>query len=471
MPFFDEPLFSETALNPVPESSLIQAPSSGIGIAPEQAPAPVFDATRLRPLSRPEVNLDLKREAISRMSAGEKFFGALGEFGAAVQGRPSPLLAQIESRRRDRLLHLQEVKLFAETSKDVLNTADRLSGDARNKYIQAKADMLNSVSPGSGEMLKNFADDPEYGKLVLEHAAKSPTLKLTLETGGLRAARDLLKSAEGGKLIRGEIESAALPKIRNKLMGLAMAARELSTPEEYKKIMEDGILSPAEAQRLSERARGHEQYKALALSDSESTLASRHEEATYGLSGFATTKTAQQVLEAKGKEKPKLQVGEIFELPLGGKNFAKVTYDPDKTLFPQAERTAEGLAILGKGTKEGLKIEFPPTTAEVNREVGGKVHKFKIQISADGTVRETDMGEVKPLPKGGALGAIIDEALKNPKGAPKPAAKPSAKPPVPAELSVRFSADPAMEGKKLGAATAQGYEVRDAAGKLLGYYK
>jgi hypothetical protein len=47
-----------------------------------------------------------------------------------------------------------------------------------------------------------------------------------------------------------------------------------------------------------------------------------------------------------------------------------------------------------------------------------------------------------------------------------PAKKEETEKPVPA----RFSSDPAMKGNKLGAKTDKGYEVKDAKGKLLGYY-
>jgi hypothetical protein len=40
-----------------------------------------------------------------------------------------------------------------------------------------------------------------------------------------------------------------------------------------------------------------------------------------------------------------------------------------------------------------------------------------------------------------------------------------------AETATRFGADPAMKSYRLGAQTPQGHEVRDAAGKLLGYYR
>jgi hypothetical protein len=52
-----------------------------------------------------------------------------------------------------------------------------------------------------------------------------------------------------------------------------------------------------------------------------------------------------------------------------------------------------------------------------------------------------------------------------------PGAAPAAAPAAANEVFSRFQTDPQMRGMKLGAQTQQGAEVRDANGKLLGYYR
>ena len=415
------------------DSAILQQPA-GIGIAPEQAPAPVSSMTPTR------TRLGAREDMLAGMSPSEKFFGAMGDVGRGLQGKPLRIDAMVEEKRKERLIKLQEVKMFAETTKDVLETADKLTGEARTKFIQAKADQLNSISPGSGDMLTNFTDDPEYGKMLLKYAQKSPTLKTALETGGMKAARDLMKSEKGAERIRSEVESAAFPSIRTKLQTLGLAAQDLLPPDRYKQMMDDGFISPAELSEINAAASGHEKFKAAALSAEELNLANRNEDATYGLAGMATSKTAQEVLKKKAEATKGVKPGTLTEIPLGGKNYAKGAYDPDKSLFPQAEHDANGFAILGKGTKEGMKLEFPATSSEVTRDVGGKPHKIKVQLSPSGEVRETDMGEIAPPPKEkNPIKDIISSALKDGK-APKADAKAPKAESLPPEIASKLKA-------------------------------
>lgn len=302
MALFDDDFIVSDAQNAAPVSPLVDAPGPGIGIAPDtQAPAPVVDAKPISPLSRLEIQFDRRNEVLSKMNLLEKFVTAAGEAGAALQGRASPLDARLKRESDDKLLRLQEIKIFNDTSKDVLEVADRLSGDARKKFIEAKAAMLDSAVPGGGDLIRSFSDEPEFANLVLKNAERSTTLKLALETGGIKAARDLMKSPNGASVIRSEIESAAFPAIRKKLSGLGLAAKELSTPEEFAQIMADGFISPAEAARINDRAKGHEKFGMLHLPPEEFNLALKNEDATFGVSGFGSRKTEQDILKERGK--------------------------------------------------------------------------------------------------------------------------------------------------------------------------
>ena len=308
MPRYDDDDFLVSDSGGAPVSPLLMpvpTPAPGIGLNPDaefMGPVQISDAAPPRPpLSRNQRQADVRKEAYANMSGTERFFTGMGEVGAALTGRASPLDKNIEQNRQKKIVQMQEVKLFAGLTKDVLDNADRLTGSARTQYINMKADEVEAISPGAGAMLTTFAEDPEYGKLVMKNAEKSPTLKTALETGGLKAARDLMKTEKGAERIRAEIESAAFPAIRQKLTGLGLAAKELLTPEEYKQMMDDGFISPAEAVRINEKAKGHAKYKALALADEEMSLASKNEEATFGMSGYATSKTAQEVLKERGK--------------------------------------------------------------------------------------------------------------------------------------------------------------------------
>ena len=111
-------------------------------------------------------------------------------------------------------------------------------------------------------------------------------------------------------------------------------------------------------------------------------------------------------MKKRAESKPKLQPGEITDIPLGGKNFAKAAYDPDKTLFPQAAHDANGFAILGKGTKEGTTINMPGAEGfGVNPETGKPGH---YSLGKDGTLR---WDKIEPVDKTDPVKKAIAEAI------------------------------------------------------------
>jgi len=224
------------------------------------------------------------------------------EMAAANRGQRSEFQEMQFQKQEKRKREVEEIKVFSQITNETFEKAESMTGPARDQYIALRAKTLNALSPGSGELLTSLADDPEYGKLVMKNAEKSPTLKTALEVGGIRKAREMMKSTEGAKLVRSEIEGAELPQIRTRLQTLGMAAQELMPPERYKQMQADGFISPNEVAELNEVARQHPKYKAAALSDTQLELAARYEDATYGMSGFATSKTAQEVLKRRGEQ-------------------------------------------------------------------------------------------------------------------------------------------------------------------------
>ena len=379
----DDFLYSDSRAAP-PASPLLIPPQPGIGLGPSS-------------------QVDLRNQAIARMSTSEKIGSALGDFGAALQGRELPLDKRIAQQRQERGQKLNELRIFSDVTTRAFEEADKLTGDARDQYIKMQMDQLNAVSPGSGDILKSLIDDPGYGKLVLKNAEKSPTLRTALEIGGLRKARDLMKSVEGAKLIKGEIEAAELPTIRSKLQTLGLAAQKLMTPERYQQMQADGFISPNEVAEINQVALQHPEYKAAALSPEQLELASRYEDATYGMSGLATSKTAQETL----KKGPESTVGKI-----------KADLKAGRITQKEAD---EAIAKSG-----GVTINMPGSTGMGINPATGKPGHYS--IGKDGTVR---WDPVQPLPKevDPVRKAIADAiaAAGQDQPAPKPAAKPKYK--------------------------------------------
>ena len=121
MGIFDEDqLYSDPVVTPPPDSALFAAPSSGIGMG--EAP-------------RAATRRDLRSEAIANMTGPQKFFGAMGDVGAALQGRPSPLDARIKQQREERALQATELKAHVSALEDGVKIAKTMQGDAKKKFL------------------------------------------------------------------------------------------------------------------------------------------------------------------------------------------------------------------------------------------------------------------------------------------------------------------------------------------------
>lgn len=395
MPLFDDDyLVSDSGAAPL-ASPLLEQP--GIGLQP---PAPVEDRNPPRAVNDPYAEL-------KNQSGLAKLGLVLREFGAGIKGRPSPINAHMENQRKERIARVQEVEIFSKVAKETLETSELMEGDARTKYIQTKADMLDQIQAGSGDLLRSMAENPKDSKLIIEQASKSQSLKRALNVGGIRLAKRLLSTKEGQELVKKEIESGLLPHIITKLEGLALAAPELMTPDEYKKMMEDRIITPTEARILSERARGHEKYGKHVLNENELELASRYEDATYGQAGYATTKTAQEILKERAKQGGKEQK-QIVEVGVGGGKFQKA-YVVDGKI---SEKIGEPYT-----KSEGMTINMPGSAGfGINPETGKPGH---FTIGRDSKLRWDKVEPIKkPVTTNEVVGKLIQDALGSKGGQP-----------------------------------------------------
>lgn len=425
MPLYDEPLFSQTTQNPAPESSLIQAPSSGIGIAPEQAPAPVVELGRSAILPRPTLR-DQARQDIESLPTLQRVGLALRAFGAGVAGQPSPVEAFVRQKREERALQATELRAHVDALEAGSKIAKTLTGEAKSSFVKDYQKQLNEMRPGLGDTFGHVAEQPDLLSQFQSYAPSLPEPVKLMMRQNPDAFWKFASSAEGVKLLEHARDQHNLGISTRKATGMIAHLQQLGLPPELVTEATRGKqLTIATFNKLQEALpNGHpyklseEQKKSISASDSNSNM-------FYRSLGLLSPADEAEVRRKLAEKTPKLQPGEIIDLPLGGKNFAKAAYDPDKSLFPQAEHNADGFAILGKGTKEGTTINMPSSTGfGVNPATGKPAH---YTIGKDGTVR---WDPIAPVPKGGVLGAIVDEALKNPKAAPKAIAKPPAKPPA-----------------------------------------
>lgn len=378
-------------------------------------------------------------------------------------------MAAHDARRK---ANLEEVAKLTTALEHGVGMLDQMpEGEARTKFIDAYASRLESVSAGMGETFRAVAAKPV---LLTEYQKYMPYLTEPMKVMASTRPREFLKfvgTADGQK----QLEAARERELIEGPAGATKKARtiiahfdQLAPPDMVEKFKKDGRITVKEIHELNEYLTA--QGSAAALTPEQLNAANRAGDSFWTPLGILSPKHEQEVMAQQGKDR--LKSGQIVDIPLGGTDYAKGVYDPEGKLFPGTEHNAQGFAILGKGKKEGTKFEFPPTTAEVTRMVGDKQHKFKISISADGKVQETDLGEQAPPPKEpNPIRDLIRNATKD-AAAPRDSAPKAETPKMsPVDVATRFNADAQMKGRRMGKETPKGYEVFDARGKLVGYYK
>lgn len=306
MALFDDEYMVSDAQDAAPVSPLVAPPDPGIGLAPPatQAPAPVADATRIAPLSPREIQLDRRKEAIAQMGGLEKFLSAVGEFGAGVQGRESPLDKRLKMQQADKLQKLQEFKIHTEGLQDGVKMVQKLKGDARTGFIEQYAAQLDGVRPGLGNTFRELAKQPDMAQVLGKYANNSPTLKRALEldpTGD--SALKLITSPGGMKTINAEIDSGVMPLLLKKGQTFKMGWQQLVPPEMAERFNRDGQISASELMEANDwiKANKPDVAKKLAFSDEDIQIINRNQDAFYGTLGIATPKTEQEILKERGK--------------------------------------------------------------------------------------------------------------------------------------------------------------------------
>jgi hypothetical protein len=293
--FDDDQLFSPKA----PDSSLIGEPSSrGIGMGPVKD-----DLSDLSPLARGGL--------------------ALQTFGNALQGKPDPALQMIEQKRRDRLLKVQEFRASVGAMEDGFKMSEKLTGDAKTKFIQQYAKHLNDTSPGFGDAFTSLSSKPDAAAIVRKYAEKSPTLQAAIEMDPSgRSAMKFVSSPEGLKTVLKETETAALPPIQRKVRTMMQNWQQLVPKEMADRFNKDGVITESEMMEANEYVRNHpnERYRKIALDDTELQVSSRNRAAVFGVAGILTGDKEQEVLASRAKDAGKDKAPATRTIQKGGIN-------------------------------------------------------------------------------------------------------------------------------------------------------
>ncbi len=202
------PLFDDPNIAPPPPGGLLLAPGqdvpgvgmgkpdAGIGVsAPAQADigpvaAPAAAAAPASaPAPAPAAN-DTVQSRFANMSPAGKFFAGLSEFGAGMQGKPSPLQAKVNQERLSRQQDTEELKANLGVMRDAVNVAQNLSPEARDKMISEVGAKMDKA--GLGDTFRAYANDPSLlDKIKAAMPNLSPALQLLARTNPAEFAKSV----------------------------------------------------------------------------------------------------------------------------------------------------------------------------------------------------------------------------------------------------------------------------------------
>jgi hypothetical protein len=287
---YDDPFLS----SPASEGSIFSSPSSTGGIG-------------LSPAKRPSL-MDEKRALIDKMGTGEKILSALGEFGAGVTGRASPLGSQVEANRRAKMQEVEELRGFVADLDNLTKLSEGLEEGSRGQLIDKIAEKWEAVQPGYGAAVKAVGHRPS---LLANFQQIMPHLPTPVQELAKRDPRAFLKyagSAEGIKALNQAADQPVLRTAGRKRDTLVMGWQKLVSPEKAKALMEDGVLTDAELMEVQQ-----EIPEALRWTPEEQEAIKRTPLFWEG-TGVLHGAKAQEVLAERAKRKPEGAESDIGKL-------------------------------------------------------------------------------------------------------------------------------------------------------------
>ena len=343
--FDDDYLVSDSGAAP-PASPLIMPGEPGIGLSPA---------------------MDPRSAAVGRMSAPQKMFSVLGEVGAALQGRPSPLDAQVRQERSDKLQKLQETKIHNDLLEDSVKLLKQMHGPERQAFARARAAQLNGISPGLGDSLVGLSEESDILKRMGK-IAEIPAVQIARRAGGEEAVLRLVSSPTFWKdVAQPHFDDKAAPLIVDKVAALKRQYAILH-PEEYKAMEKDGFTH-SEIMRINDEfATRQDKFSGMALTNDEKQTLSRKEKFVYralGIIGSASeAKADEQRLIDAGKKGPATDVARLIAerdaLPEDSKE--RKTYDAmiaKLTTHQPTTNVTVGAPVAGVDDK-GNPVFFQP---------------------------------------------------------------------------------------------------------------
>lgn len=289
----------------VPDSELLTSPGPGIGIAPEQAPAPVETAPRVK------TNLGEREDMLAGMSGAEKFFGALGDIGRGLQGKPLLIDSMGEQRRKEKKMKLEELQGSVSALEHGAKMIEGLQGPQRQQFIDAYATRLDGIDPGLGDTYRRLADRPA---LLTGFEKYVPYLPAPMQELAKRDPKAFLKLAgteAGMKEINKAADQPLLQLAGRRRDTVIMGWQQLVPKDVADRFNKDGVLTESEINEMQQHL-----PEKLRFTDEEREAIKRSGGIFWEGSGVLHGKKADEVLADRAKQanKPDKAQSELGKL-------------------------------------------------------------------------------------------------------------------------------------------------------------
>ncbi len=309
--------------------------NQGIGVAPDQnsptytaalsgqvnqmgtpTDAPVAPPVNTLQTNTPQVPMTALQAKVASMGTGQKIMAGMGEFGAALNGRPSPLNSQIAN---DQAALQNNISSFNEG----MNVLGKLPpGNQRDQFVQSMAPQMGKMQPAF-ESLAKMPDGQR--QLMMNYYQDSPTLQdLMKRDPSSNLAMKFFNSPNGLMHVQAEAEQNKSGLVATKVATLAEQAQTID-PNIAAQIQTQGYTTPRQIQQLSDKA---------------STMDTAH-------SKFALTPADQFILSGDKADHVYSLAGTMNSKGMDAINVKQAENDNSTTPFMK-----EAAALYGKGTPE-----------------------------------------------------------------------------------------------------------------------
>ena len=319
---FNDPIFDTQ------QNNLSIAPGAnvpGVGMA-DQNPIYTPEAADVAP----ESQMSEKQRAVSGMGIGEKITTAMGEFGAGIQGHPSPLQARINSEREAKKVKIDEFQAMTKAMDEGMTLSSKLSGTKRADFNKIYAAHMDKMSPGSGSIFSSLSEDTATLDIMQKYGDLSPTAKMQLEMDptGQTLREGMKKNPE---LYIKEAKEGAKSKVVDRAKVIMAGLQQYVPPEMLAEFNKDGVITPSEFEKINDYIKNHpnKEYRIAAMGDGDMQVMRENGETMYPLANILAPSSEKKVEEARlvGRAEEKRSPVAVAKADLDAGRITKAEYN------------------------------------------------------------------------------------------------------------------------------------------------